>query len=119
LVVVVVVVVGERAASRGSLWRDNALRRARPRRVPNSRLRVTECTLGNMAPPRSLLPRRRTHPSTRLIEEVLESVRRLGGMGGCRAIIVADGVKVGRCRLPVSKPVLKAPMVSAFETINS
>jgi hypothetical protein len=25
-------------------------------------------------------------------------------------------VKVGRCRLPVSKPVLKAPMVSALET---
>jgi hypothetical protein len=26
---------------------------------------------------------------------------------------------VGRCRLIVSKPVLKAPMVSAFETIIS
>ena len=37
----------------------------------------------------------RTHPSTRLIEEVLESIRRLGGVGSdVRKIIVADGVKV-------------------------
>ena len=30
---------------------------------------------------------------------------------------IADGIKVGRCRLTVSKLVLKAPMVSALETI--
>ena len=29
------------------------------------------------------------------------------------------GGKVGRCRLTVTKPVLKAPMVSALETIIS
>ena len=29
------------------------------------------------------------------------------------------GAKVGRCRLTVSKPVLKAPMVSALETTIS
>jgi hypothetical protein len=30
----------------------------------------------------------------------------------CNALLL----KVGRCRLPVSKPVLKAPLVSALET---
>ena len=36
----------------------------------------------------------KTHPSTRLIEEVFESAAVLAGLGGCRKIIVADGVKV-------------------------
>jgi hypothetical protein len=40
-------------------------------------------------------PFRRTHPSTRLIEEVLESIHQLAGVGpGIKKIIVADGVKV-------------------------
>ena len=30
--------------------------------------------------------------------------------------VILDTSKVGRCRLTVSKPVLKAPMVSALET---
>ena len=36
----------------------------------------------------------KTHPSTRLIEEVFESIAVLAGLGECRKIIVADGVKV-------------------------
>ena len=36
----------------------------------------------------------KTHPSTRLIEEVFESIAVLAGLGDCRKIIVADGVKV-------------------------
>ena len=32
--------------------------------------------------------------------------------------IITDIIQVGRCRLAVSKPVLKAPMVSAFDTIS-
>ena len=37
----------------------------------------------------------RTHPSTRLIEEVLESIHRLAGVGpDVKKVIVADGVKV-------------------------
>jgi len=38
----------------------------------------------------------------------------------CVAILVVNPgpLKVGRCRLTVSKPVLKAPVVSALETIT-
>ena len=49
--------------------------------------------LRNRSSPVSSLPRR-THPSTRLIEEVFASIAALGGCGACRKIIVADGVKV-------------------------
>jgi hypothetical protein len=34
-----------------------------------------------------------------------------------QAVAVAAPLKVGRCRLTVSKPMLKAPVVSALETI--
>jgi len=37
---------------------------------------------------------RRTHPSTRLIEEVFASIASFSGAGACAKIIVADGVKV-------------------------
>jgi len=36
----------------------------------------------------------------------------------CPCALVLSTPVVGRCRLTVSKPVLKAPMVSALETIN-
>lgn len=54
---------------------------------------AAKSNLRNRSSPVSSLPRR-THPSTRLIEEVFASIAALGGCGACRKIIVADGVKV-------------------------
>ena len=41
-----------------------------------------------------------------------------GGGGGGRAPLLPEtrGRLVGRCRLTVSKPVLKAPMITALDT---
>ena len=39
--------------------------------------------------------------------------------GAQRPLVLAEFAEVGRCRLTVSKPALKAPTVSALETIIS
>jgi len=41
----------------------------------------------------------------------------IGNFGVAGTVNITYPCEVGRCRLTVSKPVLKAPMVSALETI--
>jgi hypothetical protein len=48
-------------------------------------------------------------------EEALAAL--VGDKDGVGLVVIKRGAKVGRCRLTVSKPVLKAPMVSALDTI--
>jgi len=53
-----------------------------------------------------------------MIEKFLDQLRTDLGTRGCDFVmtsVVRDPV-VGRCRLPVPKPELKARLVSAFET---
>ena len=46
----------------------------------------------------------------------LEGLLDARGVADAKSINSHFPPEVGRCRLPVSKPVLKAPMVSALET---
>jgi len=49
----------------------------------------------------------------------LRALRAVRALRPMRVAARSEGMKVGRCRFPASKPVLKAPVVLALFTITS